>query len=75
MRNTLTRAGRTFVQSFLGVFISIGLLSRVVESGTLGDAATWQQALTSATAAGVVALVSFVQNWLEESKGVNLGPK
>lgn len=61
MRDALIRAGRTFAQTFIGVFLA-GLVGTAVT--TLGDLADLTL-LDSAAAAGIVAVLSFFQNWLE----------
>lgn len=66
MRNAAVRALRTFVQTFIGVFLA-GLIAGSVT--TLGDLANLTL-LDQAAAAGIVAVLTFVQNWLEESREV-----
>jgi len=58
--NALIRAVRTFVQTFIGLY-----LAGLVASPTLVDLAN-PQLLGVAAAGGIVALLSFVQNVVEE---------
>lgn len=61
----LIRALRSFAQAFIGVY-AVGVFA----AGDLGDLAD-QKLITAATLAGIVALVSFVQNALENWKDVS----
>lgn len=67
MRNAFIRAGRTFAQTFIGVY-----LAGLVASPVLEDFANLDL-LSSAAAAGIVAVLSFVQNWLETRATYNRG--
>ena len=63
MRSALIRALRTFAQAFMGVYMagsfsSSSTLPSFVDLGLL----------EAATAAGLVATLTFVQNWLESGK-------
>lgn len=58
--NILIRAGRTFFQTFIGVY-----LAGLVVAPTLADLAD-VKLLAAAAAAAIVAVVSVVQNVLEE---------
>ena len=71
MKSALIRAARTFVQAFLGALLTSGVLQAVVDTSSI-DLSALQSAAISAAAAGVIALMSFVQNLLEEA-GLNLG--
>jgi len=62
MRNAAIRAARTFAQTFIGVY-----LAGLVASPVLVDFADLDL-LSSAAAAGIVAVLAFVQNWLEETR-------
>ncbi len=61
--NALIRAVRTFFQAFVPIYVA-GLVSATVV-GDLTDLELIQQA----GIAGVIAVLSFVQNLLEESAG------
>lgn len=76
------RALRTFVQGFIGVLILVAIpaLNELVGSvGTGGevriDVNFWREVLIAAVAGGVIALVSFVQNELEQATGTDVLPK
>lgn len=73
-KDALSRALRTFFQAFLGVLLTawIGL------SLAPGELPTWdvaQRVLIAATVAGAIALVSWLQNFLEDASGRSLGYK
>jgi len=61
MKNALIRAVRTFFQTAIGVY-----LAGLVAAPALPDLADIGL-LSSAAAAGFVAVLSFAQNWLEET--------
>lgn len=61
MKNALIRAIRTFFQTAIGVY-----LAGLVAAPALPDLADIDL-LSSAAAAGFVAVLSFAQNWLEET--------
>ena len=65
MSDALIRAGRTFLQTFIGVYLA-GLVSPDTFEG-LTDLGL----LESAAAAGIVSVISFVQNLLEDSAAVH----
>ena len=66
MKDALIRAARTFFQTAIGVY-----LAGLVGGPVLGDLAN-VDLLSAAGAAGIVAVLSFAQNWLEEtSTGLN----
>lgn len=62
LRDPLVRAVRTFVQAFLAVFLA----SDVVSLSGFTDVALLDQAAT----AGIVAVLSLVQNLVEDTSGV-----
>lgn len=73
-KDALSRALRTFLQAFLGVLLTawVGL------SLAPGDLPTWdvmQRVLIAATVAGVIALLTAIQNILEDASGRSLGYK
>lgn len=68
MRDALIRGIRTFLQAFLGVFLAIST-SGMVGPDSLPDLDVLKRAAIAAAWAGVVALVSFVQNALEDVTG------
>jgi hypothetical protein len=68
MRDAMVRGVRTFLQAFLGVFLALST------SGAMGldavpDIEVLKRAAIAAAWAGIVALVSFVQNALEDATG------
>ena len=68
MRDAAVRGVRTFLQAFLGVFLALST------SGAMGldavpDIEVLKRAAIAAAWAGIVALVSFTQNALEETTG------
>jgi hypothetical protein len=68
LKNAYIRAARTFVQTFIGVFLA-GLLAQggVAVLGDLADLTL----LNQAAAASVVAVLSLVQNLLEGGTSVH----
>lgn len=73
MNDTVKRAVRTFFQGALGVFamIAIPYLGNLIESvksgGTMDvDLDFWSAVLVACAAGGVIALVSFIQNAIED---------
>lgn len=66
MNNALRRAIRTFFQAFLGALISSGVLSAASTNGVV-DWSGLEKAGVAALSAGIVALVSFIQNALEDT--------
>jgi len=68
MRDALIRGLRTFLQAFLGVFLAIST-SGMIGPDSLPDLDVLKRAAIAAAWAGVVALVSFVQNALEDVTG------
>ena len=72
MPDPIIRAIRTFIQSALGVIAlqSVALISDA-NDGVL-DASLWQRAGVTAAVSGFVALVSYIQNVIEEASGKSL---
>lgn len=68
MRDPLVRGVRTFLQAFLGVFLAIST-SGMVGPDSLPDIDVLKRAIIAAAWAGVVALISFGQNLLEDATG------
>lgn len=68
MRDPLVRGVRTFLQAFLGVFLAIST-SGMIGPDSLPDLDVLKRAAIAAAWAGVVALISFVQNALENATG------
>lgn len=69
MPDAVKRAIRTFFQAFLGVLIASGVLSAASENGVV-DWSAVKKVGFSALAAGVVAIVTYIQNKLEDAKVV-----
>ena len=74
MTDSVRRAIRTFVQSFVGTFILIGvpLLQSVYDALAGGDDVAfdvnvWKRVLIACAISAVIALVSWVQNALEDN--------
>jgi len=63
--DALRRAARTFIQSFLGSLLTTGVLSGAATSGIV-DWSGLEKTGVAAMAAGIVALISFAQNALED---------
>lgn len=74
MRDAAIRAARTFAQAFVGVIVTSGVLQAAVDSGTV-DISVWQTVGISALFAGVSAVLSFVQNLLEDKNEIVIGAK
>jgi len=68
MRDPLVRGVRTFLQAFLGVFLAIST-SGMVGPDSLPDLDVLKRAAIAAAWAGVVAVISFTQNVLEDATG------
>ena len=66
MKDALIRAGRTFLQAFIGTYIALATASGFEELLTL-------RALEAAGVAGLIAALSFAQNAVEGRKGVTYG--
>lgn len=74
MKDAAIRALRTFLQALIGAFIATSALQSIASDATIdGDALT--RAGISSLAAGVIALLSFVQNALEDATGAHILPK
>lgn len=69
MTDPIRRALRTFVQAFLGSLITSGVLSAASADGVV-DWSAVKKAGIAALAAAIVAVFTFVQNWLEDSVGL-----
>jgi hypothetical protein len=74
--DAIRRATRTFFQGTIGVLvlIAIPVLNQMIQSIAGGDEVTidldlWQSIGIAAVAGGMIALISFLQNWLEDSTG------
>lgn len=80
MNDAVVRAIRTFVQGFVGILalVAIPVLSNIVSSVVNGgdavmiDLNLWKNIALAAIAGGMIALVSFVQNALEDKSGKTL---
>lgn len=71
------RGLRTFVQSFLGTLavLAIPALTDIMRSAASAepyeiDFRFWQSVVVAACASGVIALISSLQNYLEDTKGL-----
>lgn len=69
MSDAVKRAARTFAQAFVGTIVASGVLSAVGDDGVIdfSDVSTLGKAAVAAVTAGLVAVVSFVQNALEDN--------
>lgn len=74
MKDAAIRALRTFLQSLIGAFLATSVLQGIASDSTI-DADALTRAGISALAAGVIALLSFVQNALEDATGQHILPK
>lgn len=63
--DSFRRAVRTFFQAFVGVLLSSGILSAMSETAIV-DWSALKKVGISALVAGVVALITWVQNFLED---------
>lgn len=68
MRDAAVRAARTFFQSLIGAFLATSVLTSISSNSTI-DADALQRAGISALAAAIIALLSFIQNALEDASG------
>lgn len=66
MPDALRRAVRTFVQTFIGTIITSGILSTASETGVV-DWSAAKKITVSALAAAVVAVLTWTQNFLEDT--------
>ncbi|HAM57619.1 MAG TPA: hypothetical protein DCQ64_20280 [Candidatus Rokubacteria bacterium] len=69
LADALKRATRTFVQSFVGTLLATWMALNL-SPGTLPDTDTAKRVLIAATVAGVIALLSWTQNALEDAGAV-----
>lgn len=76
MNDALRRAIRTFFQGFLAVLalIAVPALNSLIQAVASGgdvelDMKLWQGVLVAAVAGGLIALISFGQNAIEEKTG------
>lgn len=74
--DALRRAARTFFQGVIGVLVllAIPVLNQLIQSVAGGGEATidldlWQSIGIAAVAGGVIALIAFLQNALEDRTG------
>jgi hypothetical protein len=74
--DALRRAARTFFQGVIGVLVllAVPVLNQLIQSVADGGEVTidldlWRSIGIAAVAGGVIALISFLQNWLEDSTG------
>lgn len=74
MRDASLRALRTFVQALIGGFLATSVLTSIASNSTI-DADALQRAGISALAAAFIALLSFIQNALEDATGKDILPK
>lgn len=74
MRDASIRALRTFVQSLIGAFLATSVMNSMVSNSTI-DADALQRAGISALAAATIAVLSFIQNTLEDATGKDILPK
>jgi hypothetical protein len=66
MSDAFRRALRTFIQAFLGSLLASGILSGIAADGVV-DLAIFEKAGVSALAAGVIAVLTWAQNALEDA--------
>jgi len=67
--DSVRRAIRTFIQSFLGTLLT-GWIGLNVAAGDLPPVSVAKRLLIAATVAGVIALLTYVQNALEDHTGL-----
>ena len=74
--DALRCAARTFFQGVIGVLvlIAIPILHQLIQSVAGGEPATidldfWRSIGIAALAGGIIALIAFLQNWLEDATG------
>lgn len=75
-KDALRRAARTFLQGMVGVLVLIALpiLNQLIQAVAGGgevvfDVNVWRSIGIAAIAGGVIALISFLQNLLEDKAG------
>jgi hypothetical protein len=73
MTDAVRRAIRTFIQAFVGTFVLVGfpVLQNIMDATNGGDEPifdvnVWKRVLVACVISGVIALVSYVQNALED---------
>lgn len=66
MPDPVRRAIRTYIQAFLGSILTSGVMSSVSTDGVV-DWSVLRKAGVAAAAAGIVALITFIQNVLEDT--------
>jgi hypothetical protein len=70
MSDAARRALRTFVQAVTGILLGQAvILMTDLDDGEL-DWNLWKRVLISALAAGVIALISWAQNWAEDAGAI-----
>ena len=76
MNDAVRRAIRTFIQGFIGVLalVAVPQLTNIVNDAVDGRAISvsldvWQSVVVAAIAGGVIALISWAQNELEDTTG------
>jgi hypothetical protein len=69
LNDAVRRALRTFVQAFTGSILTSGVLGAVAD-GAAVDLSIFQKTGVSALAAGVIALLTYVQNALEDNGAI-----
>lgn len=75
MKDYTIRAGRTFLQAFIGTLLSMGLFSQVADTGVLPGWNVFAQVGLVAASSGVVAVLSYTQNRLEDADRLRVMPK
>lgn len=82
MKDAAIRAARTFAQGFLAVLalVAVPALNSLIQSVAGGgdveiDVNFWGAVGIAAVAGGAVALISFLQNALEDTTGQHILPK
>lgn len=68
MSGAVRRALRTAIQAFLGSILTSGILSGIEVEGFV-DLAALQKVGVSALAAGIIAVITWAQNALEDNTG------
>lgn len=72
LNDPLIRATRSFFQSFIGIFLALTMTTGIDQ---VPDVDALKRAGLAALWGGFVALMSFAQNYLEESSGKTIGLK
>lgn len=67
MSDALRRTLRTFIQAFLGAILTSGVLSAIATDGVV-DVSILGKTAASALAAGIIAVITFLQNYLEDNE-------